>query len=229
MCMQYWDVDLGSGRATSNACTGINTRANAETTLALDAKVMDKAHHTLSVQVQALLPRKPQGSLYVLDLDLAGLAESLIWSTAKKSNPPETPDRRPRQQIMPGLLMRCVNGNQEHWFQRSRVIDEELIYFRTMESFIFYSWASDKNECRDPVAISEKRLVETPGTEKASDELPPEGTCSYLSVLSDFVCVGDGSYACMPACICILYSSALLVSICLTGEQLRCRMSWQLP
>ncbi|KAF5966887.1 hypothetical protein FBULB1_11441 [Fusarium bulbicola] len=59
--MQHWDVDLGSGRATSNACTGINTRANAETTLALDAKVLDQAHHTLSVQVQALLPRKPQG------------------------------------------------------------------------------------------------------------------------------------------------------------------------
>ncbi|KAI1024746.1 hypothetical protein LB503_007404 [Fusarium chuoi] len=120
MCMQYWDVDLGSGRATSNACTGINTRANAETTLALDAKVME-AHHTLSVQVQALLPRKPQGQpgrCTCYSVDLAGLAESLIWSTAKKSNPPETPDRRPRQQIMPGLLMRCVNGKQKHWFQR---------------------------------------------------------------------------------------------------------------
>ncbi|KAI1059642.1 hypothetical protein LB506_008678 [Fusarium annulatum] len=176
MCMQYWDVDLGSGRATSNACTGINTRANAETTLALDAKVMGQAHppHPFSPSSSSASAKAPgpTTSLYLLDLDLAGLAESLIWSTAKKSNPPETPDRRPRQQIMPGLLMRCVNGNQEHWFQRSRVIDEELIYFRTMKSFIFYSWASDKNECRDPVAISEKRLVETLGTEKASDELP---------------------------------------------------------
>ncbi|EMT65992.1 hypothetical protein FOC4_g10008110 [Fusarium odoratissimum] len=61
MCSTYWDMDLGSGRASTNACTGINTSANAETTLVLDAKVMDQAHHTLSVQVQALLPRKPQG------------------------------------------------------------------------------------------------------------------------------------------------------------------------
>ncbi|KAI1026639.1 hypothetical protein LB505_000683 [Fusarium chuoi] len=134
---------------------------------------------------------------------------------------------------MPGLLMRCVNGKQKHWFQRSRVIDEELIYFRTMKSFIFYSWASDKNECRDPVAISEKRLFETPGTEKASDELPRKGTCSYLSVSSDFVSVGDGSYACSICWLAFAFayctvSSALLVSICLTGEQLRCRMSWQL-
>lgn len=70
---------------------------------------------------------------------------------------------------------------------------------------MFYSWASDKNECRDPVAISEKRLFEAPGTEKASDELPREETCSHLSVSSDFVSVGDGSYACILACICISY------------------------
>jgi hypothetical protein len=70
-----------------------------------------------------------------------------------------------------------------------------------VKSFIFYSWASDKTECRDQVAISEKRLFETPGTENASDELPREGTCSHLSVLSEFVSVGDGSHACILACL----------------------------
>jgi hypothetical protein len=57
---------------------------------------------------------------------------------------------------------------------------------------MFYSWANDKNECREPVAFSEKGLFETPGTAKASDEVPREGTCSQLSVPSDFVSVGDG-------------------------------------
>jgi hypothetical protein len=46
--MQCWVVDLGSGRATSNACTGTSTSANAETTLAPNAKVMDQAHHPFS-------------------------------------------------------------------------------------------------------------------------------------------------------------------------------------
>ncbi|KAF5533766.1 hypothetical protein FMEXI_11651 [Fusarium mexicanum] len=137
--MQHWDVDLGSGRATSNACTGINTRANAETTLALDAKASKvtwtrpttpfqskfklcfrespRGNGFYPCQVPRLLdwaispPSRPNSDIAnqvvvcMYLLDLAGLVESLIWSTARKSNPPETPDRRPRQQIMPDLLM----------------------------------------------------------------------------------------------------------------------------
>ncbi|KAH7213965.1 hypothetical protein BKA60DRAFT_79527 [Fusarium oxysporum] len=180
----------------------------------LDWPISPPSHPNPDIANQVVVPARPGRPRRVFDL-----------VHCQKSNPPETPDRRPRQQIMPDLLMRCVNGKQEHWFQRSRVTDEELIYFRTMKSFIFYSWASDKTECRDQVAISEKRLFETPGTENASDELPREGTCSHLSVLSEFVSVGDGSHACILACTCILLC---LVGVCLTGEQLRCHMSWQL-
>ncbi|KAF5613115.1 uncharacterized protein FSUBG_845 [Fusarium subglutinans] len=55
-----WTWEVGELPATL-APVSTPGLTNAETTLALDAKVMDQAHHTLSVQVQALLPRKPQG------------------------------------------------------------------------------------------------------------------------------------------------------------------------
>lgn len=61
MCMQYWDVDLGSGRATSNACTGINTRANAETTLALDAKVMTRPTTPFQSKFKLCFRESPRG------------------------------------------------------------------------------------------------------------------------------------------------------------------------